>query len=95
MLTGWDNPAYTSHPLHDTYFFAVQMMRNMTTFSGINRYMSLPRGSRHNIRNALLNSYAALLSDYPAGDPNNLRKQLGPEDYLVLIDIEADEEDAK
>src|SRR5262249_22936752 len=38
MLTGFDNPAYTPHPLHDVWGFAHQMAHSMTTVEGINRF---------------------------------------------------------
>jgi hypothetical protein len=93
-LTGFDDPVGTASPLHQVFTFAHQMSINMTTFDGINRYYNCPSDVRKNIRQQLLNSFSAVLRDYPAGDPYRLREQMSPEDYLKFVDaVESEEED--
>jgi hypothetical protein len=85
-LTGFDDPVGTASPLHQVFGFAHQMSINMTTFDGFDRYCSCPRFDRRNIRGQLVNGFNAVLRDYPAGDPYELRKQMSPEDYLNFVD---------
>ncbi len=92
-LTGFDDPVSRKIPLHDVYLFATQMMRNMTTFEGLNSFHSLHCEDRRLIREQLLSSFRATLRDYPTGDPYKLREQIGPEDYLKFIDAESADED--
>ena len=62
------------------------MFRNLTTFEGIKRYLSRPKRIRRFVRDELLNSFNAVLRDYPAGDPNGLRQQMPLKDYLAFVD---------
>jgi hypothetical protein len=91
-LTGFDDPVGTASPLHESYVFARQMMSNLTTREGAKLYYSCPSDVRKNIREQLLNSFNAVLRDYPAGDPYRLREQMSPEDYLKFVDALESEE---
>jgi hypothetical protein len=85
-LTGFDDPVGTASPLHETCIFALQMMSTMTTRAGAKRYYSCPSFERKIIREQLLNSFNAVLGDYPAGDPYKLREKMSPEGYLSFVD---------
>jgi hypothetical protein len=85
-LTGFDDPVGQASPLHGVHSFASQMFRNLTTFEGIKRYLSRPKRIRRFVRDELLNSFNAVLRDYPAGDPNGLRQQMPLKDYLAFVD---------
>ena len=93
MLTGFDDPVSGKIPLHDVYIFARQMKRYMTTFRGVRRLYSSPRGLRRLVEEQILSNFKATLRDYPAGDPYKLREQIGPEEYLKFIDAETEEEE--
>jgi hypothetical protein len=92
MLTGFDDPVFGKLPLHDVYLFAYQMKDNMTTFEGMNGYYSMHREDRRLIREEFLNIFKETLRDYPAGDPYQLRDQIGREDYPKFFDTELEEE---
>jgi hypothetical protein len=71
------------------------MTCNLTTFEGINRYYNCARDDRGYIRDELVNSFNAVLRDYPAADPYGLRQQMLPEDYLKFVDeVETEQSDA-
>jgi len=93
MLTGFDNPAYGPKPLHDVYGFADRMMHSMTTLEDINRFYSLTRFRRRVISEQLVNRFKQTLQDYPDGDPANLRKEMGSEEYLKNVDSESADKD--
>jgi hypothetical protein len=85
-LTGFDDPAIEASPLHSVHSFAHRMFLNMATSEGIKRYLSNPKRMRRFVRDELLNSFNAILRDYPAGDPDSLREQMPLKDYLVFVD---------
>jgi hypothetical protein len=85
-LAGFDDPIGEASPLHGVHGFASQMLRYMTTFDGIKRYLSLPRRIRGFIRDELFNNFNSVLRDYPAGDPNRPREQMPPKGYFAFVD---------
>jgi hypothetical protein len=91
MLTGFDNPAYTPHPLQYVSDFAHDMAHNMTTVEGINRFHRFLRRDKQSICDQLINTFNQILKAYPEGDPANLRKEMGLEDYLKIVDSESEE----
>jgi len=93
MLTGFEDLVSGKMPLHDVYGFADQMMRNMTTFSGFNRFHSFHRADRRLILDQLLNNFKHTLIIYPAGDPDKLREHMEPQEYLKFIDAQSADED--
>jgi hypothetical protein len=93
MLTGFDNPAYGKSPLLDLYRFACQMMQNMTTLEGLEKFYEKPRRESRRICDSLTDAYLDALKHYPDGDPGGMRKELGDEKYLELIDAESEDED--
>jgi hypothetical protein len=88
MLTGFDNPAYGKVPLHDVYMFAISMMENTTT-EGMKTFRELHRFDRRQIYEQLINFFTQALKDYPEGDPVGLRREMGTEEYVKLVDSEA------
>jgi hypothetical protein len=51
------------------------------------------RDDRRLISEQLLNDFKATLRDYPSGDPNKLREQLAPKDYLSVMDEQLAKDD--
>jgi hypothetical protein len=62
------------------------MFRNLTTLERFARYRALHWEDRRDIKEEFLNAYKAALSDYPAGDPHNLRGTMSQHDYFDLVD---------
>jgi hypothetical protein len=85
-LTGFDDPVNSASPLHSVYGFAHQMLIYMTTSEGIRRYLRIPERMRRFIRDGLLNGFNGVVRGYQAGDPNEFREQMSPEDYLAFVD---------
>jgi hypothetical protein len=48
----------------------------------------MSRYGRRLVRDQVLNEFNAALRDYPSGDPNKLREQIPPEDFLKVMDAE-------
>jgi hypothetical protein len=92
MLTGFDNPVYAPEPLRYVSSFARQMADNMTTVERINSFRRFLRRDRQNICDMLVISFTQILKSYPDGDPDNFRKEMGPEEYLRQVDAESKEE---
>jgi hypothetical protein len=92
-LTGYDNPAYECHALNEVGLFARQMLRNTTTAEDIRNFRSLHWQDRRGICEQLLNNFRQAVKDYPQGDPQNFRKEMGPEEYLQAVDSESEHED--
>jgi hypothetical protein len=93
VLTGYDNPVYRSKPLNEVEFFASQMMRHTTTVEGLKRFRGLHWQDRRRVCEQLLSDFRQAVKDYPEGDPQKLRKKMGPEEYLQAVDSESDHED--
>jgi len=93
VLCGFDNPVYEVIPLHCAYDFAFSMMENTTSVEGIKSFHEQPRFVQQLIFEQLLNSYRDTVKNYPDGDPAGLRRELGTEEYLKLVDDEANQGD--
>jgi hypothetical protein len=74
--------------------FSVQMMRNMTTAEGISNFRQLHRSDRRLICEQPVNLFQETLKDYPEGDPVGLRRELGSEEYLKLVDEESNQDNS-
>ena len=92
-LTGFDNPASESIPLDYSYEFACHMRLLMTTIEGIERFYSQPRGFRRLGLEQLVRVFKDTLQNYPEGDPYKMRKEMGLQKFLSLVDAEVEEED--
>jgi hypothetical protein len=90
-LTGFDNPAYGIAPLHEVNTFAISMMQYTTTVEGMKRFRKIHRFDRRLIDEQLINAFTQTLKDYPEGDPVGLRREMGTEEYLKLVDSESAE----
>lgn len=93
VLTGFDDPVGTVHPLHHVWSFAFHMLVNFTTFKGIARHYDKPRAFRQLVEDELLNSFNAVLRGYRNGDRDDLRKHMPPEEYLKFVDSDEFEEE--
>lgn len=70
------------------------MVRNAITFRGIQRLYGSHREDRQLVLEELLNDFLALRGRYPAPkDADHPLNRMSQEDYLRLVDSEADEED--
>jgi len=92
ILTGFDNPAYESIPLEVAFYFALDMMK-LTTVEGIEKFESQPRGFRRLNLEQLVRVFKDTLQNYPEGDPYKMRKEMGLQKFLSLVDAEVEEED--
>jgi hypothetical protein len=93
MLTGFDNPAYKSIPLEVVFYFALQMMKQMTTVESIEKFRRQPRGFRRLDLEQLVRVFKDTLQNYPEGDPYKMREKMGLQEFLRSVDTEAEEED--
>jgi hypothetical protein len=93
VLTGYNNPAYEVAPLEKAGFFARQMMRHVVSVEDIRNFRRLHWQDRRRICEQLFNNFKQAVMDYPEGDPQKLREEMGPEGYLQVVDSESDHED--
>lgn len=91
LISGFENPAYRVTPLHQSYTFAFWMMTYTAEAEGIRRFRALSRFDRRPILQSLINFYLAALKEYPEGDPAGLRREMGTEEYLKLVDDEVNQ----
>jgi hypothetical protein len=60
----------------------------MTTIEGIEKFHDQPRGFRCLDLEQLVRVFKNTLQNYPEGDPNKLREQMGPQKFLGFVDAE-------
>jgi hypothetical protein len=92
LVYGFENPAYVVAPLHKVYDFAFNMMVYMASVEGMRRFRQFARFDQRLVCDALGNLYHETLKNYPEGDPVGLRRDMGTEEYLKLVDDEVDQD---
>jgi hypothetical protein len=92
-LAGFDDPGADWDALGVVYRFAWQIAHNAITFEDVWALYGSHREDRQLILEHLLNNFRALRERYPATtDPNHPLNRMSQEEYLRLVDSEADEE---